>query len=231
MEAHLKRQKDLTPEVDKVLFGSKVNVKMLSRLVDPNDMMQAFEKSVELSFQDIIVAMGACFRIDVKNKNFEETPKRIARAYAEILGGLVYPELRIEEILSKTFPGKSDEMVVVGPVHVWSMCPHHFLPVEMNVWVSYIPYGKILGISKLARLAELIAKKPALQETTTVEIAETLQKYLEPKGSACIIRGRHLCMEMRGAKQASVTTTTSLFGAFRRQATREEFLSAVNARR
>jgi GTP cyclohydrolase I len=193
-----------------------------------SDVFSLFSRDVATSFEQIIDSMGKLFRLNVKNKNFKDTPKRVGAAYCEIFSGLLNRDIRVKAILSATFPGRADEMVVVGPVHVWSMCPHHFLPVEMNIWVGYLPNGKVLGLSKLARLSELLAKKPSLQEDTTVEIAETLFTHLKPKGAACLIKGRHLCMEMRGAKQRSITTTTSLLGAFRRPATREEFLRGVN---
>jgi GTP cyclohydrolase IA len=163
--------------------------------------------------------------------NFINTPERVARAYAEIFEGLFDDGSKVTGILSKTFPSKSSEMITVGPVQVWSMCPHHLLPVMLRVWISYIPNKKVLGLSKLARLVELTAKKPALQEETTLEIASLLQKGLQPKGSACLIRGRHLCMEMRGVKKDAWTTTTALEGVLKKAEARAEFLAAVRGER
>lgn len=167
-------------------------------------------------------------KIQRNGPNFVETPQRVARAYMEVFDGLFDNGDQITNILSRTFPSKGDEMVTVGPVEVWSMCPHHLLPVHMNVWLAYVPKKKVLGLSKLARLAELLAKKPAMQEDTTIEIADTLQSGLQPLGTACLIRGRHLCMEMRGVKKAAVTTTTALRGIFRSNGTaKAEFLAAT----
>jgi len=206
----------------------EVVLKMLTRKEKQDGLVGRFEIDVEEAFKKILMSLSECFGVNIWTNNFAETPRRVAKAYSEIFDGLVCSSQRVEEILAKTFPGKNDEMVSVGPVHVWSMCPHHFLPVEMNVWVAYLPSGKILGLSKLARLAELVAKKPALQEDTTTEISELLMKHLEPAGAACLVRGRHLCMEMRGVKKSAITTTTSLLGAFKNPATREEFLRSVN---
>lgn len=190
---------------------------------------KAFERDVQEAVTSIINSLHKWTnKVSIHDPNFKETPQRVARAYAEIFGGLFDDGEQVKEILSKTFPAKADEMITVGPVEVWSICPHHFLPVHMQVWVSYIPNRKVLGLSKLARLAELLAKKPALQEDTTIAIAKTLQTGLSPLGAACLIKGRHLCMEMRGVKKTAVTTTTALEGVFRKKPeAKSEFLEAV----
>jgi len=167
--------------------------------------------------------------LDPLGPNFAETPERVARAYCEIFSGLMANGEQVKDILAKTFPAKSEEMVTVGPIATWSVCAHHFLPVQMKIWVAYVPNSKVLGLSKLARLAELIAKRPGLQEDVTAEIAEALQNGLRPKGSACLIRGRHLCMEMRGVKKSAITTSTALRGVFFKSTVREEFLASVRA--
>lgn len=200
-------------------------------VIIPYDKKAAFEDSVEQGMKDILEAMRIYGGIDTNGPNFRETPVRIAKAYSEILGGMFDGGLTVNDILRKTFPSKSDEMITVGPVQVWSMCPHHFLPVHMRVWISYVPNKKVLGLSKLARLTELISKRPALQEDTTAEIVNSLQKGLKPKGSACVIKGRHLCMEMRGVKKEAVTTTTSLSGVFFKPEVRAEFLAGVRGDR
>lgn len=194
------------------------------------DKKGAFARDVGTAFGLVLEAMEDWGGIDMDSPNFKDTPERVGRAYAEILDGLFDDGFALHHILSKTFPAKSDEMVIVDQIKVWSFCPHHFLPVEMKIWLAYIPNKKVLGLSKLARLAELIAKKPALQEDTTVAITEALQDGLQPKGAACLIKGRHLCMVMRGAKQDVWTTTTCLRGAFlKNQGTRSEFLAAVRS--
>lgn len=188
-----------------------------------------FQSDVSAAIFSILRSLERCTgKIDAYSPNFIHTPGRVAKAYVEIFGGLFEKDNQIKEILSKTFPAKADEMITVGPIEVWSMCPHHVLPVQMWVWVGYIPKKKVLGLSKIARLVELLAKRPALQEDTTIDIARTLQKGLLPLGAACMIKGRHLCMEMRGVKKKALTTTTALEGVFRKNAAaKSEFLSAV----
>lgn len=191
-----------------------------------------FQRDVEKAIEDVLSSLQRWTgKITRHGPNFEETPKRVARAYGEIFDGLFDNGSKVTEILSKTFPAKSAEMITVGPIQIWSMCPHHLLPVMLRVWLAYIPKKKVLGLSKLARLAELVAKKPALQEDTTAEIAQLLQKGLQPKGAACLIRGRHLCMEMRGVKKEACTTTTALEGVFKESTARAEFLEAVRGER
>lgn len=190
-----------------------------------------FQRDVEESMKLMLLAFKQWTGLETKGPNFVETAARIARAYGEIFEGLFVNGDQVKEILGRTFPAKSEEMVAVGPVQLWSMCPHHFLPVNLRVWVAYIPRKKVLGLSKLARLAELIAKKPALQEDTTAEIAEALQVGVQPKGVGVVIRGRHLCMEMRGVKKNAVTTTTALQGIFYEPEVRAEFLAAVRGER
>lgn len=189
-----------------------------------------FEIDVRTAILQILAALerhtGSMKRTD---PNFVETPQRVAKAYSEIFSGLFGEEADVEEILSKTFPAKATEMVVVGPVSVWSMCAHHLLPVEMRVWLGYLPKKKVLGLSKLARLAELLAKKPSLQEDVTIEIASVLYKCLKPTGCGCYIRGRHLCMAMRGVKSNAITTSSQLLGSFLKPEIRAEFLSMIRA--
>jgi GTP cyclohydrolase I len=200
-------------------------------LLVSSDRQYAFRGAVASAMREVLESMRMYCKVDTDSPNFRETPERVGRAWVEILGGIFDDGLAVREILQKTFPSKSDEMITVGPVQVWSMCPHHFLPVHMRVWISYVPNKKVLGLSKLARLAELISKRPALQEDTTAEIVKALQKGLQPKGSACVIKGRHLCMEMRGVKKEAVTTTTSLSGVFFKPEVRAEFLAGVRGDR
>lgn len=187
-----------------------------------------FRAGVTKAFRDILNEMEKWTGFSTSGPNFRETPDRVGRAYLEMFEGLFDNGHQIDAILSKTFPAKADEMITVGPVEVWSCCPHHFLPVFMKVWVAYIPKKEVLGLSKLARLAELMAKRPALQEDTTIDIAKTLQKGLRPHGAACLIKGRHLCMEMRGVKKTAVTTTTALEGIFKTHyEAKAEFLQSI----
>jgi GTP cyclohydrolase I len=192
-----------------------------------------FQRDVVIAFSSILQSLERWTgKVKRHGPNFEDTPERVARAYVEIFHGLFDNGDQINDILRKTFPAKSDEMITVGPVEVWSMCPHHLLPVQLWVWVSYIPKKKVLGLSKLARIADLLAKKPALQEDTTAEIADTIQRGLHPLGVGVLIKGRHLCMEMRGVKKKAMTTTTAIEGVFRKNPeAKSEFLAAVRGDR
>lgn len=198
-------------------------------VVTPIASKARFELIVADSILQILKCMGGEFGLDYRGPNFAMTPERVARSYSEIFVGLMDNGEQVKKILAATFPATSEEMVTVGPIDTWSVCAHHLLPVHMHVWVSYIPRKKVLGLSKMARLAELVAKKPGLQEEATNEIAQTLYNVLKPKGAACLIRGRHLCMEMRGVKKSSITTTTALAGNFLRQGVKNEFLASVRA--
>ena len=194
-----------------------------------------FKTTVSGAYKIILRAIQARYGLNTEDENFRETPDRCARALEEILSGLDNTEKQVTKILSRTFPapnnlGKS-EMLVCGPVHVWSLCPHHLLPVEMDVWVGYLPNEKYLGLSKLARLSQVIASAPAMQEETTQRIAWELFDKLNPLGTGCHIKGKHLCMSMRGAKQSSVFSSTALFGAFADAHVKQEFLDAVRSKR
>jgi GTP cyclohydrolase I len=136
----------------------------------------------------------------------------------------------LTNIADTDFPSEYDGMVVAKDVHVFSMCPHHFLPVEYIVNVGYIPDKKTVGISKLSRIVDLLAKQPELQEMFTVKISQILERELHPKGVIVQVRGRHFCMAMRGIKQVdSWTLTSSIKGAFRTNAAcKEEFMLLVN---
>ena len=194
------------------------------------DTKSAFREDVRNSFALLLDAFARHTRVNPLDSHFRDTPARVGRAFAEMFDGLFDNGAGVKQLLCRTFPAKSEEMITMGPIKVFSICPHHFLPVEMKVWLAYIPHRKVLGLSKLARLAELLAKKPALQEDTTVEIAQKLQEGLKPKGVACLIKGRHFCMVMRGARQDVWTITSSLQGAFLKdRETRAEFLDSVRS--
>jgi GTP cyclohydrolase IA len=176
----------------------------------------------------ILEALRDEFGLDLSDENFKDTPKRVARAYYEIFEGINSIEKLKRDVLSTSFPSDYKGMVIVDNINCFSMCPHHLLPVEYIIDIGYLP-GKItLGISKLCRLVELLAKAPMLQETLTESITEVLD-YIKPVGSMVRIRGRHLCMAMRGVKKSnSWTTTTSVRGAFKEQAeTKNEFMELI----
>ena len=166
--------------------------------------------------------------------NFHDTPKRFARAYREVFSGCTDTEKQVQQILSTSFPSQGAEnMVIAKDIVCFSMCPHHLLPVEYHVCVGYIPEkdGSVLGISKLARLVNVLAKRPALQETFTQDICDALDS-VGSMGSIALVEGQHMCMRMRGAKAHSTTvTTTSVSGYFKESdTTKQEFLSNVSDR-
>lgn len=166
--------------------------------------------------------------------NFHDTPKRFARAYSEIFSGCKDTEGQVKRILSTSFPSQgSENMVVAKDIICFSACPHHLLPVEYHVCVGYIPKkdGSVLGISKLARLVNVLSKRPALQETFTQEICDALDS-VGSMGSIALVEGQHMCMRMRGAKATNTTiTTTSVSGYFKdNPTTKQEFLNNVSDR-
>ena len=151
--------------------------------------------------------------LDLTDPNFKDTPFRILKSYYEIFEGLHGSE-EIKDILSTHFPSNYTGIVVAKNIHCFSMCPHHFLPVEYYVDFGYIPNERMLGISKLTRLVELLAKQPMLQEEFTFQVINMLDQYIKPKGAIIQVRGRHFCMVMRGVKQDSWTFTNKISGIF-----------------
>ena len=180
---------------------------------------------IEKGMHLILKGLRKEFGLKIKDQHFIDTPRRVARAYVEIFAGIENTEKQVEEILGTAFKSDMDQMIVAKDLHVFSMCPHHFLPVEYYISVAYIPNGYVLGLSKLARLAEVLARRPVIQEQLVSELTNYLMK-IEPLGAAARISGQHFCMRMRGVNKPEATvTTTSVLGAFKEnQATREEFL-------
>lgn len=158
-----------------------------------------------------------------------ETPDRIARMCEEIFGGTLKDE---KEILSKRFKpstGNSDEMVLVKDIQFYSMCEHHMLPFYGVVHVAYIPNGEVVGLSKIARLVDMYARRLQLQEQFTAQIADAFMKELNPKGVMVMSEAEHMCMSMRGVNRpGSTTVTTVVRGAFENnESLRNQFLAQV----
>lgn len=147
--------------------------------------------------------------LDLSDPNFVDTPSRVARSYREIFEGLETADVKIHEILGQSFPTKYDGIVQETEITVFSMCPHHFLPIRYEVSIGYVPDEKALGLSKLARIVELVAKLPSLQEAFTDRIVDEIDDHIKPKGVICVVKGAHYCMQMRGVKQKDTWTTTS----------------------
>lgn len=188
--------------------------------------MNYIEKGMRL----ILKGLQQDFGLNLSDVNFKDTPKRVARAYNEIFEGLKDTEINVKKILSTAFPSKGYEsLIFCTDIIVFSMCPHHFLPVEYKVSVGYIPSkdGMVLGASKIPRLVELLAKRPVLQETLTIDIANYLND-LNPIGVAVVISGVHFCMRMRGVKKMSSFETSAMKGAFMdNPASRKEFFDLL----
>lgn len=169
--------------------------------------------------------------VDISDPNFIDTPDRVARSYQEIFAGLDNTEDQVLDILNATFPCEHQQMIIAKNIEVFGMCPHHLLPVRYQITVGYMPgdNGRVLGISKLARLAKVIAAQPILQEQVVNDIAVALDSLSGCKGSGCIAHGEHYCMKMRGVSQIdAVITTSSLQGEFRDDPlVRSEFMSLM----
>ncbi len=166
---------------------------------------------------------------DPKREGLEKTPERVAKAYEYLTSGYGKD---IDAIMAKAiFTVKYDEMVIVKNIDFFSLCEHHLLPFYGKCHVAYIPNGKIIGLSKIPRIVEVFARRLQVQERLTQQIADTINKHLEPDGVAVVAEASHLCMMMRGVeKQNSVATTSAMHGSFKEdERTRAEFLNLINA--
>ena len=179
---------------------------------------------MEENFKQIIEEIGE----DVNRPGLIDTPKRAAQAFRFLTKG--YQD-NIEDIINNAlFESNASEIVMVKNIELYSLCEHHLLPFIGKCHVAYIPKGKVIGVSKVARIVELYARRLQIQENLTRQIAETLEKYTEAIGVAVIIEAQHLCMMMRGVeKQNSVMTTSCVLGEFHEDpSTRAEFFSMIN---
>ena len=168
---------------------------------------------------------------DPGREGLEKTPERVEKALKFLTSG--YAQDAKALINEALFTVTYDEMVVVKDIDVFSLCEHHLLPFYGKAHVAYIPNGKVVGLSKIPRLVDMFARRLQVQERLTVQIAEAIQEYIQPRGVGVIVEAVHFCMMMRGVeKQNSVAVTSCMLGAFRdRQPTREEFLSLVRGSR
>ncbi len=177
----------------------------------------------EAAVRELLVAIGE----DPERDGLRDTPARVARVYAETFAGL---HLTPEEVLTTTFDIGHDELVLVKDIQVWSTCEHHLVPFHGVAHVGYIPNakGQITGLSKLARLVDVFARRPQVQERLTTQVADSLTRILEPRGVITVIECEHLCMTMRGVrKPGSKTVTSAVRGQLRDPATRAEAMSLI----
>jgi GTP cyclohydrolase IA len=167
---------------------------------------------------------------DTKDENFVDTAARAAKGLHQLIHDQKHVRPEIESLLAKTFPAKYTEMVISKHNTCFGVCPHHLLPVIYRISVAYIPTQKVLGLSKLSRLARLVARGPRLQEDLTHELADLLHINLQSQGSAVYIEGLHMCMAARGVGAHEARLVTSgVRGVFLELATREEFIKLVVA--
>jgi GTP cyclohydrolase IA len=181
----------------------------------------------EAAVRELLIAIGE----DPTREGLQDTPARVARAYAELMTGL---SMEPEDVLTTTFDIGHDEMVLVRDIELWSMCEHHLVPFTGVAHVGYIPSetGKITGLSKLARLVDVFAKRPQVQERLTTQVADSLMRILEARGVIVVIEAEHLCMTMRGVRKAGARTITSAVrGQMHNAATRAEAMALINASR
>ena len=173
-------------------------------------------KKVEQAIRLLLEGIGE----DPDREGLAETPDRIARMYEEICGGM---NEDAAEHLKKTFTAENNEMVVEKDITFYSMCEHHMLPFYGKVHIAYIPDGKVVGLSKLARTVEVFARRLQLQEQLTGQIADALMEYMQPKGALVMIEAEHMCMTMRGIKKpGSQTVTLARRGVFETDPALEE---------
>lgn len=181
---------------------------------------QKIEKGVKM----ILEAVG----VDLKRKDIAATPRRVAEMYEEILSGQFEDaEGQLEVILEQ----KHDEIILLKDIPLYSLCEHHMLPFLGRAHVAYIPDERITGLSKIARVVDVLSKRLQVQERLTTEIADVIMKGLKPKGVMVVIEAEHLCMSMRGVKKPGAVTTTSVVrGVFRKnQKTRQEALGLIKS--
>ncbi|MEN9897248.1 MAG: cyclohydrolase FolE [Pseudomonadota bacterium] len=179
---------------------------------------------MEENFSQIIEAVGE----DLTREGLIDTPKRAAKAFKFLTHGY---EKSLEEVLNGAiFTADSEDMVIVKDIELYSLCEHHLLPFIGKCHVGYLPQGKVLGLSKVARVVDMYARRLQIQERLTKQIADAIEQATGARGVAVVIEAKHLCMMMRGVeKQNSVMTTSSMKGIFRKEInTRSEFLNLIS---
>jgi GTP cyclohydrolase I len=179
---------------------------------------------VEEYFSKIIAAVGE----DLNREGLIDTPKRAAQAFKFLNNGY---RKNLDEVLnSAVFTADTEDMVIVKDIELYSLCEHHLLPFIGKCHVGYLPRGRVLGLSKIARIVDMYARRLQIQEKLTKQIADAIEYAVDAKGVAVVIEAKHLCMMMRGVeKQNSVMTTSVMTGIFRKEMnTRSEFLNLIN---
>ena len=173
--------------------------------IDPAQRQGFDQQKIENAIREIIIAIGE----DPDRDGLQDTPARVARAYKEMFAGLYE---RPEEVLATTFDLNHNELVIVKNIDIFSVCEHHLLPFVGKASVGYVPNnnGQITGLSKLARLIDVYAKRPQVQERLTSQVADALMRILKPQGVIVVIECEHFCMSMRGVNKPGSKTVTSV---------------------
>jgi GTP cyclohydrolase I len=177
---------------------------------------------IAAAVREILLAIGE----NPEREGLRETPERVARMYEEMFSGLRKDPA---VVLRKTFTEKYDEMVLVKNIGFESMCEHHLLPFFGKAHIAYVPNGRIVGLSKLARIVEILSRRPQVQERMTEELADLVMQELDARGVGVVVEASHTCMAIRGIRKAdSVCTTSALRGVFlTNQSTRSEFMAHI----
>jgi GTP cyclohydrolase I len=181
------------------------------------------QNALSQSYREILIGLGE----NPEREGLQDTPMRAAKAMQYLCHGY---EQRVEDIVNGAlFSSDSDEMIIVADIELYSLCEHHLLPFIGKAHVAYIPTGKVLGLSKIARLVDMFARRLQIQENLTKQIADAVQQVTGAAGVAVVIEARHMCMMMRGVeKQNSTMNTSVMLGAFRESSnTRQEFLQLI----
>ena len=195
----------------------------LDEIVLPAATREFDHDRIAAAVREILIGIGE----DPDRDGLQDTPARVAQAYAEMFAGLRQDP---RDVLATTFDLGYDDFVLVRDIEVWSCCEHHLVPFTGVAHVGYIPNadGRITGLSKLARLVDLFAKRPQVQERLTTQVADSLMEILEPRGVIVVFECEHLCMTMRGVrKPGSKTVTSAVRGQLRNAATRAEAMSLI----
>ena len=181
------------------------------------------KKKIEKAIREILAAIGE----DPKRKDLQDTPRRVAEMYEEIFSGIHQdPRKELEVILDQ----KHDEIILLKGIPLYSVCEHHLLPFVGKAHIAYIPkQGRVTGLSKIARLVDVLAKRPQVQERLTTQIAEIIMSKLKPQGCMVVIEAEHLCMSFRGVKKpGTLTVTSAVRGIFKKnEKTRAETLALI----
>ncbi|MCD6354378.1 MAG: GTP cyclohydrolase I FolE [Prolixibacteraceae bacterium] len=203
----------------------KLKIKATSGYKRIDDFDEIMTKELSKHYKEILTLIGE----DNTREGLEKTPERVAKALQFLLQG--YNTDPVEILKSAIFKEDYRQMVIVKDIEIYSMCEHHLLPFFGKAHVAYIPNGTVTGLSKIARVVDVFARRLQIQERLTTQIKDCIQDTLNPLGVAVVIEAQHLCMQMRGIqKQHSITTTSDFTGAFQKTATRDEFIKLISTK-